>query len=82
MKLVRDKTDEASEGKFCPRCGKPLKYSYYQYSAIGRFICENDGFGTIHPDIEVTVIDYKNETFTVGKTRSIIKLYQQYLRNL
>ena len=63
--VSKDKTDEASEGKFCPRCGKPLKYSYYQYSHIGRFICENDGFGTIHPDIEVTAIDYKNETFTV-----------------
>ncbi len=59
-------TNEASEGKFCPRCGKPLKYAYYQYSHIGRFFCENDGFGMIHPDIEVTAIDYKNQTFTVN----------------
>lgn len=58
-------TNEASEGKFCPRCGKPLKYAYYQYSHIGRFFCENDGFGIIHPDVEVTSIDYKNQTFTV-----------------
>ncbi len=64
--VSKDKTDEASEGKFCPRCGKPLKYSYYQYSHIGRFVCENDGFGKIQPDIEVTSIDYKNETFTVN----------------
>lgn len=58
-------SDEASEGKFCPRCGRPLHYAYYQYSHIGRFLCEHDGFGTIHPDVLVTSIDYKQETFTV-----------------
>ena len=75
--VSKDKTDEASEGKFCPRCGKPLKYSYYQYSHIGRFICENDGFGTIHPDIEVTAIDYKNETFTVEN-----KKYHNFINSI
>ena len=75
--VSKDKTDEASEGKFCPRCGKPLKYSYYQYSHIGRFICESDGFGTIHPDIEVTAIDYKNETFTVEN-----KKYHNFINSI
>ena len=28
-------TKEASEGKFCPKCGARLEYSYYQYSHIG-----------------------------------------------
>ena len=32
------KTQEASEGKFCPRCGAKLTYSYYQYSHIGVYI--------------------------------------------
>ncbi len=63
--ISKDRTDEASEGKFCPRCGRPLKYSYYQYSHIGRFVCESDGFGNIDPDIKVTAIDYVKETFTV-----------------
>lgn len=63
--VSRDTTDEASEGKFCPRCGKPLQYQYYQYSHIGRFVCPEDGFGTIHPDIEVTDIDFKAQDFTV-----------------
>ncbi len=75
--VSKDKTDEASEGKFCPRCGKPLKYSYYQYSHIGRFICESDGFGTIHPDIEVSAIDYKNETFTVEN-----KKYHNFINSI
>lgn len=64
--ISKEKTDEASEGKFCPRCGRPLKYSYYQYSHIGRFICESDEFGKIDPDVEVTAIDYVKETFTVN----------------
>lgn len=60
-------TDEASEGKFCPRCGNPLQYSYYQYSHIGRFHCEKDGFGEIQPDIYVDDIDYKTGMFQVDK---------------
>ncbi|MDD6259008.1 MAG: MurT ligase domain-containing protein [Erysipelotrichaceae bacterium] len=70
-------TDEASEGKFCPRCGRPLKYEYYQYSHIGRFHCDYDGFGEIHPDIYVTDIDYRNETFTVEG-----KKYHNFLNSI
>ena len=63
--VSRDTTDEASEGKFCPRCGHPLTYEYYQYSHIGRFLCEKDGFGTITPDVYVSECDFENGTFTV-----------------
>lgn len=64
----KEVTDEASEGKFCPRCGKRLPYKYYQYSHIGRFICPNDGFGDIDPSIFVESIDYTSGTFTVDGT--------------
>ena len=64
--VSQNSTDEASEGKFCPRCGNPLKYEYYQYSHIGRFHCEKDDFGTIYPDILVSEINYDTENFTVG----------------
>jgi UDP-N-acetylmuramyl tripeptide synthase len=63
--VSRKTTDEASEGKFCPRCGRPLKYEYYQYSHIGRFHCDYDDYGTIHPDIYVNDVDYTKGTFTV-----------------
>lgn len=63
--VSQSSTDEASEGKFCPRCGQPLTYEYYQYSHIGRFHCENDGFGKINPETYVSAIDYEKETFTV-----------------
>lgn len=64
--MSRSETDEASEGKFCPRCGRPLRYSYYQYSHIGSFLCENDGFGKAEYEVEVTSVDYQNGTFTAG----------------
>ena len=59
-----EKTDEASEGKFCPRCGNPLVYEYYQYSHIGRFRCSHDDFGRVEPSMQVTAVDYENKTFT------------------
>jgi UDP-N-acetylmuramyl tripeptide synthase len=62
-------SDEAGEGKFCPRCGRRLIYSYYQYSHIGRFYCPYDGFGKIAPDILAQKLDFINGTFEVdGRT--------------
>ncbi|MBW9212326.1 MULTISPECIES: Mur ligase family protein [Terrabacteria group] len=56
-------SDEASEGKFCPRCSNRLVYEYYQYSHIGRFHCEKDDFGQIEPAFYVSAIDYENHRF-------------------
>jgi len=66
--VSKDKTDEASEGKFCPRCGSPLEYEFYQYSHIGRFHCKKDGFGDVTPDVQVSKINYDTESFTVDGT--------------
>ena len=57
-------SDEAGEGKFCPRCGRPLNYLYYQYSHIGRFECPYDGFGKITPDVAVTDVDFEHQSFS------------------
>lgn len=62
--MSKEHTNEASEGKFCPRCGTPLKYEYYQYSHIGRFRCPKDGFGDIQPDVQVSNINYDTASFT------------------
>ena len=61
-------TDEASEGKFCPRCGSRLVYDYYQYAHIGRFQCPKDHFGVISPEVLVTAVDDENQTFTANGT--------------
>lgn len=61
--VSQKETDEASEGKFCPYCGTPLVYDYYQYSHIGRFHCPNDNYGIEDMDVLVDSVDYKKGTF-------------------
>ena len=55
---------EASEGRFCPFCGEPLEYSYYQYSHIGKFHCPKCGFGDYEPYITASGIDLTKPVFT------------------
>ena len=57
---------EASEGKFCPNCNAALQYDYYQYSHIGRFSCQNCGFGKIDYQICVTACDFETSRFRVA----------------
>lgn len=57
-------TSEASEGKFCPRCGHRLEYDYYQYSHIGKFHCPACGFGTPVLDAELEDINPDTQEFT------------------
>ena len=56
-------TKEASEGKFCPKCGARLEYSYYQYSHIGKFHCSKCDFQTPSLDVCLKDIDLDKETF-------------------
>ena len=72
----KEVTDEASEGKFCPNCGRRLVYDYYQYSHIGRFGCEC-GFGKIKPEILIEDIDYEHQTFRCGG-----KVYHNFLNTI
>lgn len=57
---------EASEGKFCPRCNAELHYDYYQYSHIGQFRCDTDGFGIHTPAICVDHVDFENGLMIVN----------------
>lgn len=59
----RDSTNEASEGKFCPRCGGRLEYSYYQYSHIGEFTCTQCDFKTPALDVLLENINLDDQTF-------------------
>lgn len=69
--FATDKIFEASEGRFCPFCGEPLEYEYYQYSHIGKFRCNNCGFGDYEPYITASGIDLSKPVFTAdGHTYS------------
>ena len=59
----QSKTNEASEGKFCPVCGHKLRYDYYQYSHIGSFSCTNCDFKTPEIKYPLQNIDLEKETF-------------------
>lgn len=59
-------SNEASEGKFCPRCGAELHYEYYQYSHIGKFHCEHDGFGIHDAAVCVESVDFDAQNMIVN----------------
>lgn len=60
-------TAEASEGKFCPRCGSRLAYEYYQYSHIGSFHCTNCDFAAPPATICLSDIHLSKRQFTWRK---------------
>ena len=62
-------TDTKTEGSLCPKCKKPLKYKYYQYSHIGEYKCSDCDFGNIKLDTKVSKID--NNKFYIKKEEYI-----------
>lgn len=60
----KEKSSEASEGKFCPKCGHALHYDYYQYSHIGKFHCPNCDFKTPDLNTELKDINIDANTFS------------------
>lgn len=44
-----------TESKFCPKCGKPLDYSWIHYSHIGHYTCEC-GFSRKEPKYAITAL--------------------------
>lgn len=77
-KFATEKIFEASEGRFCPFCGEPLEYDYYQYSHIGKFICKNCGFGDFKPFITASSIDLEKPVFTADGSKYSPKLNSIY----
>lgn len=55
-------TSQAREGKFCPNCGKKLRYNYYHYSQLGSYSCS---CGFKRPDLylSASLVDLENKTF-------------------
>lgn len=64
---------EAGEGRFCPRCGEQLKYDYYQYSHIGKFVCPKCGFGNIKPNVQIKGLDFDRSAFMIENERYTAK---------
>ena len=41
--VIKNKTNEIREGRFCNCCGERLVYSFYHYSQLGDYYCPNCG---------------------------------------
>ena len=61
--FATDNMKEAGEGKFCPFCSNRLEYEYYQYSHIGKFKCNNCGYGKNSINTQITDVNLQDRTF-------------------
>ena len=76
--FATDNIKEAGEGKYCPFCSSQLKYEYYQYSHIGKFICPKCNFGNNKISTLATDIDLKNRSFKIDNITYNIKFNSIY----
>ncbi|MBO5136055.1 MAG: Mur ligase family protein [Clostridia bacterium] len=54
---VLSNEDNSSEGRFCIKCGSPMKYNFVHYSQLGDFYCEDCGNKRPEIDYEAKEID-------------------------
>lgn len=69
-RVVKEQTNEIREGRFCKRCGAPLKYSFYHYSQLGNYECPACGFHRPQPLFHAEDVKVGDQlSFTVENTR-------------
>ncbi len=76
--FATDSIKEAGEGKYCPFCSTELKYEYYQYSHIGKFVCPNCDFGNNKISTYATNVNLKDRTFDVDNITYNIRFNSIY----
>ena len=70
--VIKNKTNEIREGRFCKCCGERLVYSFYHYSQLGDYRCPKCGFK--RPEINFDATDVKVDdqiAFTVEDKRIV-----------
>ena len=58
-KVLEDSNPEVKEGRFCRKCGTELVYSFYHYSQLGHYACDNCGFKRPEVKFEATGVNLK-----------------------
>ena len=53
--VIKSAANEIREGRFCKKCGAPLKYNFYHYSQLGDYACTGCDFK--RPAIEYDASD-------------------------
>ncbi|HAB66011.1 MAG TPA: hypothetical protein DCE23_01455 [Firmicutes bacterium] len=62
----KDKTIEAVDYAYCPKCHTKLVYDYYHYGHIGNYKCTNCGYSRGKVMYEATDIDLKNKSIKIN----------------
>lgn len=65
-KYATDELKEAGEGKFCPFCSSKLKYDYYQYAHVGKFVCPKCDYGNNEIFNLIKNVDLEKKSFEIG----------------
>ena len=58
--VMHEDSNEVREGRFCKRCGAPLKYEFYHYSQLGNYACTNCDFKRPETVYNAEDIDIEN----------------------
>ncbi len=61
---TKDPVGVYHDGAFCPVCGHPLTYSYFNMAHIGHFSCESCGHRSMEPLCRITDVDLEGKTLT------------------
>ena len=61
MPVIKSAANEIREGRFCKKCGAPLKYNFYHYSQLGDYACTGCEFkrpAIVYDAADVAVSDH------------------------
>ncbi len=53
------------DGRYCPVCGAPLRYEFFNMAHIGRFTCDACGHRSMDPLCRITDVDLENKVLTL-----------------
>jgi len=63
-KVRKKDTEEIKESIYCPKCGKILKYEFFNYAQLGRYFCEC-GFKNPDYDYYILSAEYKENYWLI-----------------
>ena len=55
------------DGQYCPVCGAPLSYDFFNMAHIGKFACPSCGHRTMEPLCRITDVDLEDKTLVLDR---------------
>ena len=76
--VMKSKTNEIREGRFCKRCGERLQYSFYHYSQLGDYKCPKCGFCRPVPKYDASDVQVGDQLSFRVEDKKIIANYKGF----